>query len=434
MVNRKNRFISKRVLFKIHSWIGINLSILFFIVCFSGTLATLSHEMDWLFIPSMRVTPEETMASKNLIVSNLGVQYPHGKILYWEKVEEPYLSNIIHVDFDGHRRYVFANQYTGDIQGISNLTFQRYFRDLHYYLFIPINQIGNYIVLVFGFLLLISLITALYFYKGWYKKFFTLSRGKGAMVFFRSLHRFIGIWSAPLILVFSITGIWYFIERANIADVSSLINTKIPSIGEFDSARFASDEFLYSIDYDKAVRIAKNEIPGLEIGEIIPPINSTSPLYINGNSHVPLVRSRANRVYLNPYDYSIVRIQKAENENIVSWINDIADPIHFGYWGGIITKLIWFVFGSTISGLILTGIWISLKRNLKKNQKGFGLWKVFNWLGYLAIMGFMYYLLTSRYRVSFDVLLLVFGIWGILLVLTYYIFVIRLKKAAIGTR
>ncbi|HBS12889.1 MAG TPA: hypothetical protein DEO36_10170, partial [Flavobacteriaceae bacterium] len=43
--------INKKFFLKIHSWIGIKLSILFFIVCFSGTLATLSLEMDWLFIP-----------------------------------------------------------------------------------------------------------------------------------------------------------------------------------------------------------------------------------------------------------------------------------------------------------------------------------------------------------------------------------------------
>ena len=311
MGRAKKKFLSKRLLFRIHSWIGINLSVLFFIVCFSGTLATLSHEMDWLFVPSMRVVPQEKFASKNLIATNLKAYLPNSKIVYWERVEEPYLSNIIHVNVDGHRRYVFANQYTGEIQGMANLTFQRYFRDLHYYLFIPLHQIGNYIVLVFGFLLLISLVTALYFYKKWHQKLFVLTTNKGPLVFFRSLHRLVGLWSAPMIIVFSVTGIWYFIERADIGKVSRKINHDLPAIGNVDTNQFQSNHFSYDLDYDMAVQIAQKEIPGLDVGEVVPPLAPDRPLYLNGKSDVKLVRSRANRVYLNPYDYSVVSVQKA---------------------------------------------------------------------------------------------------------------------------
>lgn len=433
MGRTKKRFPSKRLLFKIHSWIGINLSVLFFVVCFSGTLATLSHEMDWLFVPSMRVVPQDEFASKNTIAANLKEYLPNSKILYWERVEEPYLSNIIHMNVDGHRRYIFANQYTGEIQGMANLTFQRYFRDLHYYLFIPLRQIGNYIVLVFAFLLLVSLVTALYFYKNWHRKLFVLTTDKGPLVFFRSLHRLVGLWSAPMIIVFSLTGIWYFIERADIGNISHNINQELPPIGIVDTNDYRSDQFSYDIDYDLAIRIAQNEIPGLDIGEVIPPLAADRPLYLNGKSEVKLVRSRANRVYLNPYDYSVIHVQKAENENTVSWINDIADPIHFGYWGGLATKIVWFVFGITISGLILTGIWVSLKRNFKKSKKGITWWVVSNWVGYFVIMGFMHHMLTTRYSVSLPVLVVVYGCWGVLLTLTYYVFVIRLKRSIAST-
>ena len=61
----------RKLFFEIYSWIGIKLSILFFMVCFSGTLATLSHEMDWLFIPEMRAQPSKVLDAKNDIVANL---------------------------------------------------------------------------------------------------------------------------------------------------------------------------------------------------------------------------------------------------------------------------------------------------------------------------------------------------------------------------
>lgn len=55
-------------------------------------------------------------------------------------------------------------------------------------------------------------------------------------------------------------------------------------------------------------------------------------------------------------------------------------------------------------------------------------WVVFNWMGYIVIMGFMHHMLTTRYTVSLPVSVMIYGGWAILLGLTYYIFVIRLKR------
>ncbi|MGD1894536.1 MAG: PepSY-associated TM helix domain-containing protein, partial [Cyclobacteriaceae bacterium] len=160
--------LDKKKFFRIHSWIGIKLSVLFFIVCLSGTLATVSHEMDWLFNPEIRVSPQGELVSRNLLVANVQAAFPESEILYWSVPNEPYLCNIVQVYQGKQGHYVFVNPYTGEVQGSAKLTFQRFFRDLHYYLFVPF-QIGHFTVLIFGFLLLFSLVTALVFYKKWYR-------------------------------------------------------------------------------------------------------------------------------------------------------------------------------------------------------------------------------------------------------------------------
>ncbi|MEM6723598.1 MAG: PepSY-associated TM helix domain-containing protein, partial [Bacteroidota bacterium] len=248
--------INKKLLFKIHGWIGIKLSILFFIVCLSGTLATISHELDWLFNPAIRAIPQETLASKNTLIGNIQKVFPDGEILFISATPEPYICNIAQIKTGKQRYFVFANQYTGEVQGYSKLTIQRYLRDLHYYLFIPF-QVGHFTVLIFAFMLLISTLTALLFYKRWWKKLFVLKRGKGPVVLFRSLHRLVGIWSVPFTILFSITGIWYFAERTNTANISKIANTKAPLIDtlEMDSLTFA--KLHYTIDYDRVVQQAQ---------------------------------------------------------------------------------------------------------------------------------------------------------------------------------
>lgn len=423
--------VSKKVFFRVHSWIGIKLSILFFLVCFSGTLATLSHEMDWLFISDMRATPQTEFASRNLIVSNLKKIYPKGIITYWLRQEEPYLCDLIYVVVEKKRTYVFANPYTGKIQGHANLTFHRFFRDLHYFLYIP-NQVGNFMVLAFGFLLFISLLTALFFYKKWWRKLFVLQTRKGALVFFRSLHRLVGLWSIPFTLLFSITGIWYFMERVNIADVGTTANPMQPRITAISSELDTTINLSYTIDYDKAITISEQEISNLKVQSISPPSSYKNPIYLRGKSNVALVRQRANRVFINPQNYEVLKIQDAKNSTTTMWLNDIADPIHFGYWGGLTTKIIWFIMGLGISSLILSGIWITLKRNAVSRKKNkievLGIWKYINWLIYGIMMYFMYSRLVTTYHASpLGITIISIG-WLVLIGLAYYVFVYRLTK------
>lgn len=423
--------VNKKLFFNIHSWIGIKLSILFFIVCFSGTLATLSHEMDWLFIPEIRAVSQNKLTSRNLIVENLKKQYPQGKITYWLKSEESYLCDIINLKVGtANRLYVFANPYTGKIQGNANLTFQRFFRDLHYFLFIPF-QIGNFTVLIFGFLLFISMVTALVFYKKWWKKLFKIQTRKGNLVFYRGLHRLVGLWSIPLTILFSVTGMWYFMERANVGNLGRTVNPRYPEVIAPKNIDIEAD-ISYIIDYDKAIAIAEQEILNFKTGSITPSENRKNAIYLRGNSDEPLVRQRANRVYLDPNTYHVLKVQNASKISTLMWFNDIADPLHFGYWGGLTTKIIWFLAGLAISLLVLTGIWITLKRKkIKQNNQSvrvLGNWKYVNWLFYIAMFVFMYSKIITKYGASIDVVIIVSIGWSIFIGLGYYIFVYRLGK------
>lgn len=414
--------ISKKLFFRIHSWIGVKLSILFFIVCFSGSLATLSSEYDWLFTPEIRAKDTGQRPTYNTMVANIKKAYPNGRMASIVITPEPYLCNKVFVYLDDQRYHVFVNPYTGEVQGHTTLSFYRFFRNLHYFLFIP-YQYGHFIVLSFGFMLLISSITALYFYKKWWRKLFELKIGKGKLVFYRSLHRLVGVWSVPFAMLFSITGIWYFLERTSTIETSSITSPKIEIVGKAKKIDYDS------LDYDKAISVAENAIPNLKVKSFIPPINTKSTWYLIGKSDEPLVRNRANRVFLHPEDYSVLKIQDASKIPTITWLNDIADPLHFGNWGGLITKIIWFIGGMALSGLVLTGIWIFVKRNAngKIKKKKYGIWKYINWI-IVGVMNFyMFVILKTRYLASTKMLTVLAVSILILLFLTWYLFVYKIK-------
>ena len=43
-----------RIWFLVHSWLGFKLSPVLGVICLSGSLASVSHEIDWLLTPTLR--------------------------------------------------------------------------------------------------------------------------------------------------------------------------------------------------------------------------------------------------------------------------------------------------------------------------------------------------------------------------------------------
>jgi uncharacterized iron-regulated membrane protein len=70
--------ISKKTLLAVHSWVGLKLSLLMFIVCLTGTFAVISHEIDWLFTEDLRITSQpDSEIDWDAIRTNAHKQFPN---------------------------------------------------------------------------------------------------------------------------------------------------------------------------------------------------------------------------------------------------------------------------------------------------------------------------------------------------------------------
>lgn len=395
-------------MFNFHSWLGIQLSFIFLIVCLSGTLAVFSHEFDWLFNKSARFHGNpEVQFSRNEILKSIKKIYPDSWVTYWANPNEPYLNDIVYLTDGQHTKYLFVNPSTGKIEGESNITVQRFLRDFHYYLFYPVEQIGNYIVLGFGFIFFLIVLSSLIFYKKWYQHFFSLRKLKKIKDIYRYIHRGFGVWCLPLSIILILTGIWYFIERSDFPKISHHLKVDLPKViptnSSFENA-FVSDK----IDLDFCIQLAQNKIPNLQIGNITLPKKNNGAIMITGKSKVPLVRNRANRVYINPNNYEVIKVQKAEEINNITYLNDIADPLHFGNFYGLISKAVWFIFGLGICLSTISGVRIAIKR--LKLQKSLPL-MIFNWIFFLTLTVVMFGMMTVQYQFEFKNYLWVSLFW-----------------------
>ena len=85
----------RKSLFKLHKWIGVQLGFLLFIICFTGTLSSISNEIDWLLQPDYRASPQEKLVSRNIIAQNFANKYPNAKISYLDQGT----TSVIYVTF-----------------------------------------------------------------------------------------------------------------------------------------------------------------------------------------------------------------------------------------------------------------------------------------------------------------------------------------------
>lgn len=351
---------ARRRLFDLHSWVGFHLALLMTVILATGTIATISNEIDWLFQHDMRVSPDGSRVSWQVIEDAARAHDPDGRIVNIETMAGDHFAYRARMtNAYGQQYFLHVNQWTGEVTGTTHpMTVQRIFRDLHRYLFMP-NFIGLPLVTAFAFVLAISLYTGIRTTRNWKTIATRIRFSKGARTAIGDAHKAYGIWGIWFFLVMILTSVWYLAEfGAGLAgnrfepDRPHLERAEIEAFGEVIEDRGAGE----------IIEAARLAFPELRPTQILYPFTARDPVTVLGMNNNPLLRDRANRVFLNPVTLEPVKVQRASEIGAIAWLNELADPLHFGYFGGLPTKLIWFVFGLGMTGLSITGVWLTWKR------------------------------------------------------------------------
>lgn len=358
---------TRKKLYNLHSWVGFQLSFVMFIILATGTIATLSNEIDWLVFSEMRTfnapNKEERQVSKQDWVdmyAALKEYAPNDKITVISSMENDfftYRARIIRKD--GKQRYVHVDQWTKEVTGdIPVLTVQRFFRDFHRYLFMT-SFPGLPVVTFFAFILAISLYTGLKTTRNWKTALWRLRIKQGPRILLSDLHKVAGLWGIWFVTLMVVTSLWYLFEFG-VAVSGNRLESPRPKLAPF--AEFEQGNFIKKERFSQAFEVAQSTLGDWRITTIGFPVRNTSPLIFLGFGANPLLRERAHKVELHPVTLDILTQQRPEDLSIGGYLNEYADPLHFGTFGGLWTKLIWFVFGLGLTIMSITGVLMTWKR------------------------------------------------------------------------
>ncbi|MEM6539270.1 MAG: PepSY-associated TM helix domain-containing protein, partial [Pseudomonadota bacterium] len=346
--------------FDIHSCLGVTSGLLLFLVCWTGCFCTLSNEFDWLVQPSHWVERAETVEYQHLVDVAQNA-YPAGLVTH---VFAPLHKNApvkiwVYTQQQQLRQIWVDPAVIEIVADTSRATLRRFFVLLHYSLFDPAG-VGLIIVTSLSFPLLALLISALIFYKQWWRRLLTIRFGSGARAFVSSLHKLSGLWAVWFITIMVATGGFYLYEH--IAHRFFDQKKIYAAPGEFAANPFAPGNLADRdpISLERAIDVLRETRPNLKVKAIV--LNNRGYYNIVGQDGSLLVRDSANAVFIDRGTGQIAYNQKASDLPLYWRMVATADPLHFGNFGGLTTKLIWFVFGLGLSGLALSGVWLHVQR------------------------------------------------------------------------
>lgn len=364
--------LSNRFWFQLHGWFSLPIWIIFCFVCLTGTISVVSHELTWLTNPYSRANNPQELAQKptSELVSIVQQAYPDAKIGMVLTFESYMVNAVIFTDSDKPYAIAYVNQYTGEIQEINQgITFINFMRSLHAWLLFPWQNnysVGYYLVCAMTIVMLGALTTGLLIYKKFWKAFtqpkIRLNQGKKTLL--ADLHRLAGVWSIWFLILMSITGLWYLIQAIMWhADID--IDPHAPVVAIEQLPLNSTKTPIPPFSLANALEIAEQKFPDFKGTYIMLPEHNRGTYQLYGEGDFIFYDQYSYGVVVNPWTGAIESERSPANMNVLQTLSHIANPLHYGTIGGIWTKLIWFIFGTLLTGMSITGFLMWGTRTVK---------------------------------------------------------------------
>lgn len=375
---------ARSIWWRLHHWAGLQVSLFLAFVCLTGTLAVFSYELDWLARPAMWTAPvaAENQASWGDVLNIARHAAPDAVGMNIYRPLHPLSTYDAVARANGENTHYYIHPGTAELTGTGDwIGFQRFLRNTHRHLMLPV-PIGVSIVSLAAILLGVTLVTSFWVYKRWWRGFLRWPKGRTMRALIGDIHRLTGLWSIWFVALICLTGYFYLAEQwgfdapaANAAPAtleSSIAPDKsLPSPGQ------ALDTGLNQLSQVQ---------PGYQVSLVRWTAAQPDVIEVHGEAgRALLVRPRANAVWIHARTGALLGEADARTLSAHQRIAEMADPLHFGTFGGYWTKTLWIVFGAMLTGLSATGAVIYVLRIAKteREEPGWisGFYRLWNKMG-----------------------------------------------------
>jgi uncharacterized iron-regulated membrane protein len=351
----------RKTLFKWHSKLALLAMLPLLLICLTGSILVFKPELDRALMPEQAqltgVSGERQSLDRlhQLVLSQL----PNYHIGTWELFDDQQQPDRVYLIGKGSDRWsmVFVDPYRGELLS-SPVGLNHYFTDwlveLHYTFLLGVN--GTFAAFIFALLLLFLGISGLVLHRHFWRKLLTLRWDKTMTVMFSDVHKLVGIWSAPVLLVLGFTGGYW--NMAHVIEEAS-----------HDHHHISQPEVLNPlISLDELNVQAQKQIAGFKATYIVMPFEQGKQLSFYGKvpSSNPINSDYGSGVSYSPQTGELVQQWDIRTTSLLAVVLDSFRTLHFGTFAGFFSRVVWAIVGVMPLLLSISGFWLWYQRKQKR--------------------------------------------------------------------
>lgn len=346
----------RRVLFQIHLWTGVAAGLYILVVCTTGAALVFRIEAQRATYPHL-FTPSGSGPTIDAVTVMERVQdaFPDGRLSGVDAPTTLRPTYLAYVTRGNTFLTILADPVTGTVLGeLDDRSFVRLVQDLHFDLMAgrtgrTVNGIGA------AFLLVMCVTGLVIWWQG-------TNWRRGLTVDFRrswrrinwDLHSAVGIWTALLVVMWSVTGVYFAFPagfRRAVNAVSPVTVTRPPQSDPAGRTRGTPPSWRALID------VARARVPGKPTARVVLPSNERGAFLVQfaDVAPTPAGSSTLTSVYLDRFTGRVLQApapgRRTAGDAVMAWVA----PLHVGNFGGLGLRVAWAVLGLAPAVLFITG-------------------------------------------------------------------------------
>lgn len=355
----------KKLAYKIHTYISLIFCIPFIIVCLSGSLLVYKDEINDILSPdAVNVSLPSGQQNSRLGFDELrriiSAKFPDYEIVGWNIDKNLQKSDKIWlIKHNGKEwEYIYLDAFSGEIKSEPtphDSGFMGVLVELHENLLF--EERGQIFVGVVGVIAFVIAISGFIVYRNFWKNLFKL-RFTRLAIFMSDIHKFIGVFSTPIMLIIALSGAWW--------ELRFLFSKP------FDTSEFTINSQIYNknLSLDEIAQKAKTDLPNFELHYISLPFRNAADISLFGYKRGQnfLYNEYSSMLTYSRQNANLLQIKDIDEADITERFLATFRKAHFGYYNQI-TKFIWFLVGLTPLILSVSGIYLWIKRSNFKKRK-----------------------------------------------------------------
>ncbi|HEX8658716.1 MAG TPA: PepSY-associated TM helix domain-containing protein [Hymenobacter sp.] len=366
-----------RRLFTLHSWLGLATGLLLLVMSLSGVVLVFEEELDRALNPALLAVPVSGGSASaapapprlDAIFRAARARYPQPAFLRFRRLPA-HAGQAVEVSVERRpSRWTFAYfdpqtaRWLGERDARSH--FFGWLLGVHYSLWG--GKSGELTGALLGLMLLLSVSTGLVVYRkhvvpvllfrqpiNW-RNWRTAASG---------LHRVVGVWSLIINLLMATSGVWM------------LRYTFLPETYQPEVVKALLPQPALGVSYDTLYARARRALPGLRPTGLRGPQANAVPevVVIGALPGNPLFGEYSHSVTLDARTGQVTQRNDLHSADPSVQADALLSTLHFGQFGGLLTKIMWSIGGLSPALLSLTGfaLWWRRHRSSRPRQPAIG--------------------------------------------------------------